>query len=387
MRILHVCLANFYIDGYTYQENMVTKYHAMQGHDVRILASTETFIDNVSLGYIEPKEYIGDNDISVHRISYVKCLPEKLAHKLRIYSGVYDELVRFKPALIFIHGLQFVSIKDVARYVRDNPNVKVVVDCHADFSNSARNWLSREILHKIVYKWCAKQILPFATKFYGVLPARCDFLHDVYGIPKDKIDFLPMGADDELVKKYASVEVQQKIRAEFGYKPDDFVIVTGGKIDKAKTQVLTLMRAVNSLPENVKLLIFGSVDKDLRQEFDALCSDRVRYMGWTDAEGSYKYFSVADVVCFPGRHSVYWEQAVAQEKPLIVKWWQGTTHVDYQGNVKFLYKDSGEEMRQVLHDVMRPEILRGMQEVAKIAAPNFLYGEIAKKVLKDVGLL
>ena len=33
-----------------------------------------------------------------------------------------------------------------------NPNVKIFVDNHADFSNSATNWLSLEILHKKIWK-------------------------------------------------------------------------------------------------------------------------------------------------------------------------------------------------------------------------------------------
>lgn len=39
MKILHLCLACFYIDGYTYQENILPRINREDGHDVRILAS------------------------------------------------------------------------------------------------------------------------------------------------------------------------------------------------------------------------------------------------------------------------------------------------------------------------------------------------------------
>ena len=42
MRILHLCLSCFYIDGYNYQENILPRINHEDGHDVRILASTET---------------------------------------------------------------------------------------------------------------------------------------------------------------------------------------------------------------------------------------------------------------------------------------------------------------------------------------------------------
>ena len=49
MRILHLCLANFYIDNYSYQENMLPKYHKMMGHYVSVIASKVSFDENGEL--------------------------------------------------------------------------------------------------------------------------------------------------------------------------------------------------------------------------------------------------------------------------------------------------------------------------------------------------
>lgn len=43
MRVLHICLANFYIDNHSYQENMITKYHKLLGLEVEIIASLVSF--------------------------------------------------------------------------------------------------------------------------------------------------------------------------------------------------------------------------------------------------------------------------------------------------------------------------------------------------------
>ena len=232
MKILHCCLAAFYIDNYGYQENVLPKMHKLQGHDVYILASTETFINNTRLGYIKDSSYYTNENIPITRIPYVKWLPHFVARKLRIYTGILKILNEFKPDIIFLHDVQFISIKVVANYIRINPNVKLFVDGHTDFINSATNWVSKHILHKIIYKWCALSIESYVRKFYGVLPLRVDFFKNVYGIPESKLDLLVLGADDTLFDLSKKESIRERIRNYYGIENDDFLIVTGGKIDK-----------------------------------------------------------------------------------------------------------------------------------------------------------
>ena len=101
MRVLHCCLAAFYIDNYGYQENILPRMHKLQGHDVMIIASTETYVDKVHLGYTVPGNYINENGIPVHRIPNNRFVPHKFAVKLRYYTGLYEELRLFKPDFIF----------------------------------------------------------------------------------------------------------------------------------------------------------------------------------------------------------------------------------------------------------------------------------------------
>ena len=70
MRILHCCLSCFYIDGYNYQENILPKINKLDGHEVMVIASTETYIDNNNLGYIEPCEYYTCENVLIKRIAY-----------------------------------------------------------------------------------------------------------------------------------------------------------------------------------------------------------------------------------------------------------------------------------------------------------------------------
>ncbi|MFC2145664.1 hypothetical protein ACFLQQ_04965, partial [Actinomycetota bacterium] len=150
MKILHLCLANFYIDNYSYQENMLPKFHKKMGLDVEIIASLISFDNTGKLYFLKKGEsYINEYGISVTRLNYRKLLFSK---KMRQYEGTYQSISKAKPDIIFIHGCQFVDIKFVVKYLKENPKVKVYVDNHADFSNSARNFLSKNILHKIMWK-------------------------------------------------------------------------------------------------------------------------------------------------------------------------------------------------------------------------------------------
>lgn len=382
MKIMHIMLSAFYIDNYSYQENLLPKYHKKAGHEVEIVASLFTFDENGKGAWLPaPTKYENEHGIPVARLGFKK---GKMAPRLRRYVGLMAELERFCPDLLFIHGVQFSDIDIVVRYLKKHPNVRVYADNHADFSNSAKNWVSKYIQHRILWRRCAQKINPYVTKFYGVLPARVDFLVNEYKLPARKVELLVMGADDDAVKAAQSDEIKGAIRAKYGIAPDDFLIMYGGKTDNYKKQTLLLMDAVNRLQDpKVKLIVFGSVIPELKEEIEKRCSDSVQYVGWVLAADSYAYFAAADLAAFPGRHSVFWEQVAGQGIPLLVKRWNGTTHVDCGGNVKFLTQDSAEEIEAALRDILAGDHYSKMLDSAQKASPMFMYSEIAKRSISE----
>lgn len=382
MRVTHICLAGPFSDGWSYQENLLTKYNKRSGHSVDVITSFYMWTSNGSLEKKEKKFYIDEFGVKIHR------LPIKhnrdFNSKLKQFVGLYELLEKISPDILFVHGCQFCDISTIVKYLKKNPRVVTYVDNHADFSNSATNWLSKNVLHKIIWRHYAQKINPFVKKWYGVLPARVEFLKNVYGIPRNKIEYLPMGADDELVEKYSKTEIRSEYRKKYGILDDDILLVTGGKIDSAKKQTLLLMDAVNQIEKsNLKLVVFGSVVPELKDELEKRCSGKVKYIGWLSSEESYPHFAMADLVVFPGRHSVFWEQVAGQGIPMIVKFWPGTTHVDLGGNVKFLYKDSMEEIIKLLRECFESTCLEKMTEIAKEKKKYFLYSEIAKKSIME----
>lgn len=386
MRVIHLCLGSFYPDGYSYQENMLPKFHKKQGHHVEVIASLQTFDQDGSPTYMtEAKTYQNEYDIKVVRLAYRK--PEKVYHKMKRYVGTYKALEEAKPEILFIHGCQFMDMDIVVRYLKAHPGIRVYVDNHADFSNSATNWISRNILHKGFWRYTANLVEPYTTKFYGVLPARVEFLKNLYKLPAEKCELLVMGADDDLVESAAKPEVRATIRQKYHIADDDFLIMTGGKIDQFKTQTLLLMEAVQKIDNpKVKLIVFGSITTELKEKVAALTDGtKVQNIGWIQAKDSYQFFAAADLVVFPGRHSVFWEQVAAQGIPMLCKKWDGTTHVDVGGNVEFLTQDSVEEIQEkIVSLVEHPEKYKLMKQKAAEEGKNtFLYGRIANRAIRD----
>ena len=189
-----------------------------------------------------------------------------------------------------------------------------------------------------------------------------------------------MGTDDEMVKKSQGIDVKRKIRRQWGIDEKDFLIMNGGKIDQWKKQTLLLMDAVNQISrKDVKLIVFGSVTDELRAEVEKRCSDKVQYIGWLKSEESYEYFAASDLVVFPGRHSVFWEQVAGQGIPMVCKYWDGTTHVDLGGNVVFLHEDNTEEITNAIEKLLSPDEYAKIKEAAEKAKTSFLYSDIAKR--------
>lgn len=382
MKITHLCLGAFYVDNHSYQENVIPKYHKKMGHDVSIIASTLSFDMNGNATHVEARKYLNENNIRVNRLNYNPLYPKSVAKFLRLYSGTYKAIEETQPDIIFIHGCQFLDITEIVRYIKKNPKVIVYIDNHADFSNSATNWLSKNILHKVLWRSMAKMMEPYTKMYYGVLPARVDFLTDIYKIPKEKVELLPLGVDDDEVNKLKIDFDREQYRKKYNVTSKEFLIVSGGKIDNSKKQILLLMAAIKKINSSkIKLIVFGSIIPELKEDIDNLIdNDRIIFVGWLNNEEIYKLLASSELAVYPGRHSVLWEQTVGIGIPMIVKYWPGTTHIDVGGNVEFIYEDSVENIIQILDWIFLDSNYQNMKEVAENKGiREFSYEKISEK--------
>lgn len=382
MNIVHLSLASAVTEHMSYQDNVLSEFHKRMEHNVTIISDCHKFKNGIIVD-TKPEDRIMQNGVRLIRLPYVKGL---VPNKLRKVDGLYDLLEILRPDIIFQHGVQTLETLTIRKFIRKYPNTRLYIDNHADYVNSATNCISKYVLHGIIWRLCAKKIIPYTNKFYGVMPSRVNFLVDMYKIPQEKVELLVMGAEDDKVIEAKEEVSRNLIRKELDIKDNDFLIITGGKIDLMKKQTLMLMEAVRDTKYNIKLIIFGSVIAELENNFKYLCDNhKIKYIGWIKASESYKFFAAADLVVFPGSHSVFWEQVVGLGIPMVVKYWQGTTHIDVGGNCAFLYKDSVEEIQSIIERIYNDNSLYNhMKSIAENQGIKlFSYKDISKRSIEE----
>ncbi len=382
MKILHLCLSAFFIDNYSYQENILAKYHAKQGHDVTVIASLFTFNTSGRGVFLsQPAEYQDKNGFKVMRLAYKK--PIRWNRLFRHYIGLDEALERISPDLIFSHCVSFGDATIVKHYLYQHPNVVFYADNHTDYVNSAKNWLSKYILHPLVWRYYAKQLEPFMKKCWGVTPLRCRFLKEMYHINPNLIGFLPMGVDDESIP-IDRKRVYDTIRKELGVREEDILVFTGGKIDRLKNTHVLIESLVKLNDEHLHLVICGILTDEMDYLKELINGNhQIHYLGWCDAERVMNCMVASDIACFPGTHSTLWEQTVGVGLPIICKHWDGMDHVNINGNCRFINGEDVTELSEMLKELTQKEMLQSVTQLAVQASSLFLYSNISKKAIGE----
>lgn len=386
MKIVHVCLCGSYNDNWGYQDNLIPKYNKKDGHDVTVI--TSIFINSTKHeGYekVNLGEYFLEDGVKIIRIPFKKFFISKIVEKLRIYEGLYEKLDQERPDLIFMHGIQFLDMLEVVRYVKDNPNCKLVADNHASYYNSARNFLSKEILHKIIWRRTIQKSLSYVNKFFMLAPGCKDFAKDMYSIPEEKMEYLYLGADTERIDFEKKKDIKTRVRQELDIQLDDFVLITGGKLSKKKRikLLLDVLKRIDS--KNIKLIIFGAFSDDIKDEllYEISQDNRVRYIGWLNGEDVYDYYLASDVAVFPGTKSALWEQAICSGLPLICKRWKGMEYVDVGGNCIFIDGDDEDKIVESIELLANDkELYAKMANVSRTKGyDKFSYEKISRQAI------
>ena len=383
MRIVHIIPNAPYNDYWGYQDNLLPKYQRQLGHEVTVIATNKEQ-QNGKVVEIPCAEYFLDDGVYVIRRK-IKKYPHRVLTNLKSYIHVYDVLVDIKPDLVFFHGLLSSSIFDAIKYKKKNSKCVIVQDNHLDYNIGYPDGGLKHRLIRTYYRLKNKKSIRYVARVYGVTPWRKTYAEEYFKIPPIKTDVLIMGADDAKIDFKNRCKIKQSIREKYNVQPDEFFIVTGGKIDQNK-KIDLLMEAVK-YQNKTKLLIFGDVLDDVKQIFDSLIKDssNIIYAGWVDSGDVYQYFLAADLVVFPGQHSVLWEQACATKVPCLFQKWEGMDHVNNGGNSDFVSPVTVNNLVRKIGELHFTEKYYHMKSIAESKATDvYLYSQIARKSLECV---
>lgn len=381
MRIVHLCLASVYVDGRSYQENELIRQHVADGHEVLVVASTENHDGDGRTVFVEPGEYVGDDGARVLRIPYDKLLPGRLGPKLRAHPNVRGILDDFAPDSILFHGLCGWELLTVANYGRDNPSVLVYADCHADWNNSARSFLSRELLHKWFYRSIIHRALPRLRKVLCTTPGVMDFVEEVYQVPRDRLELFPLAGHPVPDDKYGSARARGRARHEV--QDDQILFVQSGKQTRRK-KLLESLRAFAQVPDpRFRLVIVGSLFEDIRSEAEALIAadPRVLFAGWQSVAELNDLLCGADVYLQPGTQSVTMQNSLCARCAVVID--DVPSHrIHHEGNGWLINAEHPlEDILQEISD--QPEQIEVMGEASyRIAKDRLDYAVLADRVLR-----
>lgn len=376
MIILHLCLGNFYIDNFNYQENILSKIDKKKGHDVTIIASTETYIDNSTIGYVAPGEYKNEDGIRVVRLPYMKIGSNFVTRKVRKYCGLFDKIEEFRPDVIFSHSLCF-SVGDLLKYKRKYPAVKIYADTHTAEYNSGKNWISLNLLHKVYYKHNIQRIIPYIEKYFYIGVSERDFSIDNYDFPESKMEYFPLGGIIPSKEEYKKNRNEK--RTELGIGADQYLLVHSGKLT-AQKRTEELITAFNRSRINAVLIIIGSISNEMKPVLEPLIDGQsVKYLGWKKGDELSKYLCACDLYCQPGSVSATLQQAICHFSPVLAYPHDEYQHINsYYDN--FLFAKSTDDLENVFNQIQNGEIdLETIKEKTERCANTLLDYEVLEK--------
>ncbi len=381
MRIAHIGLASFFTENMTYQDNQLTSQNVLDGHEVLIVSNASKYDGGrvVDTGY---EDFYLENGARLVRLPYRRILHRALSDKIRAVSGLYDLLEEFQPHVIMSHNLAYWSVLDVIRYKKNHPEVKFYADTHTSVYNSGRNWVSRNIQHRILYRYLTRQALPYLEKYFYVGATEREFSREIYGVPLERMEYFPLGGNPPEEMVY--LENRAKRREELALAENELLLLHSGKLDAPK-RTKELLEAFSAVPElKGKLAVIGSIpeneEKNLLELMEA--DQRVVYLGWKKAQELLEYLCACDLYCQPGSVSATLQNAVCCGSPVMsYPHLIYTEGLDY-GNI--LWAESRADMEEIFRNLAAKSVdLEALREGSRRCARELLdYRVLAERLYR-----
>ena len=383
MRLLILTTGNEFTPSMLYKENYIIKAAQDHGDEVFVFANLYT--------YIKGKTAIAPTDERVEgfvlkRFKFHSYGSDILTTRIRRIDGLEDEIIKVIPDLIFVNCAQMYNIKNLAKIKKALPNVKIVLDFSTKYLNSAKNWISRNILHNLIYRFWLQKALPYVDRVFYISEESKAFAQEMYGFPNSLLEHnnLP-GETIPIETKY---QYKKEIFDRIGLNVDNVLFLYSGKIYPDK-KVDQLVRAfVRTKNPYFRLVIIGVyTDMNSKDVIEPLIASdkRITFMNFVNGEELTKFVCASDLYIQPGSISQTCQTAVCCGTPLCFN--DIPTHREiYNGNGFFV--DSEDEIYDAFVTVNNnPAILNEMSEKSyQMAYKELDYHIIYKKILAAVSL-
>lgn len=380
MRIAHIMFNGPYTENMTYQDNLLPAAQAQLGYEVVMIASCYTW-NKKQVESVAPCDYIMADGVRLIRLPMNKMGGVSiLEQKVRCVPELFGCLQRIAPDWIMLHDPQMQSTKDVCRYV-EQYQCGFVVDSHADVHNSGRNLLSRYVLHKLYYRHFMQMAAHYAKKIYYPSLETKQFMLEEYGVPEQKMEYLPLGG--VIIPECEYRQIRMARRAELALIPEDVLIVHSGKLVPGKKTVELLTAFLQVKNPRAHLAIIGSADDPIIQnalEEATNTNPRIHYLGWKSGDELQKYLCAADIYAQPGTQSATMQNAACCGCAEVL--YPYSSHKMLFGEAALYIENVGQLTQALQKLVSDPQFLQGKkQQVFEVACKKLDYAKQAEWIL------
>lgn len=380
MKILHICLASSFTVGLTYQENILADINREDGNDVLIVADCSKYKSGKLVNTQEETTILG-NGVKLIRLKYDFIITRFISSKIRKSKQLINVIDEFAPDVILHHGLASYELITVAKYKAKHPNVRYYADSHLNYENSARNILSKYILHRIIYKYFIYKALPFIDKIFYVGYDDLIFIKQIYHINDMFLEYLPLGGI--IINRVERANNNIIIRDKYGIPKRDYILIHSGKMDNAKRS-LEIVNAVHNIQDaRIHLFLIGMMPPDIQNDIMPIIESdkRISFLGWKSAPDLLKYLCACDLYIQLGSVSATLQNAICC--------WSAVAtypHIAYKhlfGDDVF-YIQTADDIEKLLHKILRDKniLYEKRMKSFKLAQEILDYKKIAARLYR-----
>lgn len=236
-----------------------------------------------------------------------------------INFSIIKELIRSPKSLVIVNGwsnFSYILTFIVGRLVGH----KMAIRCEAPLfkekkANNFKYYLRRFFLKDILFK--------YLIDIYFYVGSQNRKFYEYYKIEKEKLIYTPYSVNNEHFQKLNQVFDKEKLRNQFGYKMEDFIILFTGKFYEIKRPLDLLNAFLNLNLPNKKLVFVG--DGKLRNQMDEFILnnslENVNLTGFVNQTEIPKYYKMADILVLCSESETWGlsiNEAMNFELPIVV---------------------------------------------------------------------
>lgn len=392
MRIAHV--TPYFQPKLGYEEYYLTKEQKKAGNEVCIITSDRYFsfpdyketVENILGNRKIGSGIFNVNGVLVYRLP---CIFEWGA--AIIVYGIKRALEIFSPDVVHAHYMLYPST--ILASLNKSMNFKFVVDQHMINDDQLRSpWKS--FAYK-VYKKMAFQLLSGKVdKYIALTPAVLRWIQEEFNVDREKISFVPLGADSNLFRSNEFFRSQYRDFLNLDY--DDILVTYAGKLLPEK-DIEVLIEGIAPLIKKhgkIKVLLLGSGNKTYISKIFALAKKHrieksLILHDLVDKRELVKFYNASDIGVWLGRPSITIIEAMSCGLPVVLANSLQTSHLlEYNNGFNFSKGDSN-EFRTCIEKLIQNENLRlHMGQLSRRLVEEKLSWEvIAKKTLDIYGTI